>query len=131
MRANDGFTLIEALVALAILGLVGASASYALAGADRRAGEALARFRAALLVETLLERSALDLSSAPSDRQGREADGTRWTLSVTPYTEPVGDQVYIPIGLVRVTATAVAAGAGRGAEIRLETLRSSDQWTPR
>lgn len=126
LRDDAGFSLIETLVALAILASIGAAATQVLAISDKRSALILDRFRALVVAESLIERAGLDVPLNQEHRRGRTSDGTRWTLQAVPYSERDGDRVYAPIGLVRLEATAGPVD-GMTPPVRLQTLRALDQ----
>jgi prepilin-type N-terminal cleavage/methylation domain-containing protein len=85
--APRGFGLVEALVALAVLG-VALGAALAAGGAGLGPAERGRREAAmALLAESLLERAGLDLLVEGPIAEGT-AGGLRWRLERTPFREP-------------------------------------------
>ncbi|PZQ11885.1 MAG: hypothetical protein DI565_17025 [Ancylobacter novellus] len=85
---NDGFSLVEALVALSILAGV-ASVALMVVGSNGERGErATARLRATLAAEAILNRVGLDVALKLQDLGGRLADDSAWTLRIFPYVEP-------------------------------------------
>jgi type II secretory pathway pseudopilin PulG len=101
-RPDDGFTLLEALVALSIL--AGSSASLvSLVAASARA-QAAAELDAsgALLAENLLARLGRDMPLETGLQSGISPAGLRWTLSVAPFAyAPAADRTSA-LFLVRV-----------------------------
>lgn len=95
MRARDGFTLLEAVISLAILGLVGLSALGAVGRDLDAAGRSRAALESAALAEDRLEAVRLldhaELSALPdSVARGRfppPLDEYQWAVDV----ETVGD----------------------------------------
>jgi general secretion pathway protein I len=98
MRGPDaraaGFTLLEALVALAILSGVIASV-MTLIGLNRRAqAEAETDLAAALHARTLLARIGRDLPLETGTQSGTFDDGTAWSVLVRPFR----DDAAVPAG---------------------------------
>lgn len=88
LTSDDGFSLVEALVALAILASVASVALMAMASNVERGDRATARLRATLAAEALLNRVGLDVALKEQRSSGRLADGAAWDLAVAPYAEP-------------------------------------------
>lgn len=83
-----GFTLIEALVALAILGAV-LGTVYAIVGEGlRQAKRDEDRLLLALIAQNLLVRSRLDLRAENETLAGDIEGGLRWTIASSPYELP-------------------------------------------
>jgi type II secretion system protein I len=88
VRAREsGFTLIEVLVALAVLGTVLATAFGMVSGQLRRIARADEQVTLALFAQNLLARVDTGLGQAPS-ASGSTADGLRWTVLRSPYRLP-------------------------------------------
>lgn len=113
MRTREGFTLLEAVVSLAILSLVGVAALGAVGRDLDAAGRARTALESAALAEDRLEAMRLldasDLASLP-DSVARSRfpvpfDTYRWTANA----EPVGDAP----GLHDVTVTVLWEGGRR------------------
>lgn len=85
---EHGFTLLEALVALAILGVV-MSAVYAVIGSGlRTAHRDEDRLLLGLVAQNLLTRSQLDLNPAQGTITGDIEGGLRWRIDSEPYPVP-------------------------------------------
>ena len=83
-----GFTLIEIIVAFAVLALGLTLLLGTLSGATRQVRQAGAAGRAALHAQTLLAEHASALQG-PANDDGELEDGRyRWTLRATPWTDP-------------------------------------------
>lgn len=113
MRRDAGFTLIEALVALAILGVALAAVLRAYGAGFRSAERAEAATHALLLAESKLAEAAATLRE-PSDQRGVEG-AYAWRVIAQPY--PV-EGVERP--LLRLE---VRVAGPDGGEARLATLR--------
>jgi general secretion pathway protein I len=123
-----GFSLLETLIALAILTMTGATAAQLFAASSGRSAQDLARFRAVIAAESLVERAGLDVP-LEALQEGSAPGGVRWRLATAPYAEPDRGQAYEPIGLMRIEAL-VEPGSG-GAPIRLQALHVSGLRRPR
>ena len=85
---HAGFTLIEILVAFAVLALGLTLLLGTLSGASRQLRQGGDAGRAALLAQSLLE-DRLALLQAPLQQQGRLESGRyQWQLAVTPWQDP-------------------------------------------
>jgi general secretion pathway protein I len=112
-RRDAGFTLIEALVALAILGVALAAVLRAYGAGFRSAERSEMQTQALLRAESRLAEAAATLTE-PGERRG-DAGGYAWRVAATPF--PV-EGVEKP--LLRIE---VRVAAPDGAEARLVTLR--------
>jgi general secretion pathway protein I len=92
-QRDEGFTLLEVLVALAILAL-GASLTLSLvSGSLRNIRKVQLRNRAIQHAETVLELSLLDdRIKQPTVLKGDFEDGTRWSVQVQEYKMPLDQQ---------------------------------------
>ncbi len=87
---QEGFTLLEVLVALAILALGSALILSLISGSLRNIRKVQLRNRAIQHAETVLEISLLDDKiKQPTMLRGDFEDGTRWSVQVQEYTPPV------------------------------------------
>lgn len=80
-----GFTLLEVLVAMAVLGAVMATVYGMVSGQLRRIARGDEQVTLALFAESLLDRAGLDLTGASA---GATGDGLRWRIDRTPVTLP-------------------------------------------
>jgi type II secretion system protein I len=91
-----GFTLLEVLVALGVLALV-LTAVFRLFGSGARAVDHVrGEVQLALVAESLLERTRLDLDPAKGALSGRLPDGIDWRIEREPYVEPAAAPVPPP-----------------------------------
>jgi general secretion pathway protein I len=81
---RGGFTLIEALVAFAILALVMAQLLAAASGAATNESRADFLLRASRLGQSQLDALGLETPIAPGETTGRYDDGLLWSLVVAP-----------------------------------------------
>ena len=112
-RGDTGFTLIEALVALAILGVALAAVLRAYGAGFRSAERAEMQTHALLLAESRLAEAATTLTE-PGESRGREA-GYAWRVTAAPFPVEGVDEP-----LLRIDVRVVAPD---GSEARLGTLR--------
>ena len=88
-RTQSGYTLIEVIVAFALLALALTLLLGTLSGAARQVGWAGDAGRAALHAQSLLDQQGISEPIQPGERTGEFDDGRyRWTLGVTPWTDP-------------------------------------------
>lgn len=121
-RRYRGFTLIETVVALAILGLGLAVLIPVFGDVLDRNARADARATAASLAQSLLARLDNDLPLAPGTTTGRFDNGYRWEIAITPYGDDA-DRGAWPLTPYQVLAT-VAWPAGQAERsVMLTTLR--------
>ncbi|MGK9230388.1 type II secretion system GspH family protein [Inquilinus limosus] len=121
-RRAAGFTLVEVLVALAVLGGVAATALVLLVSSRDRDARATAQARAFLAAEAILERVGLDLPLAPRSAAGRLADGSAWSLAIAPWREEGMPEAAGRPGLLSVT---IRVAPLRGPAVQLTTLRAA------
>lgn len=81
-KAEEGFTLIECLVALSIvaLSLAAILGIFAASGQRARSGQQLAE--AALVAQSLLARAGSELPLQPGSLRGNSVNGQRWQLLI-------------------------------------------------
>jgi general secretion pathway protein I len=113
MRTQRGYSLLEVIVAFALLALALTLLLGSLSGASRQVHNADLRTRAVLHAQSLLAATGVDAPLQVGREQGDWEDGRyRWDLQVEPYVEP------------RATALAPAA-ASSGPSLAQLTLRVS------
>ena len=88
MNRAAGFTLLETLVALAILGVVMATVFGVIGSGLRSAHRDEDRLLLGLVAENLLVRSHLDLNPIEGTRSGDIGGGLRWRIESEPYVLP-------------------------------------------
>ncbi len=121
-----GFTLIEILVALAILTLALTGLFQAFSGGLRSARVTSDYTTATALAESKLADLGAEASLTPGRREGRFEDGFRWTADVRPYGEEDRDSREGRIDLVDAYRVTVSVSWGKPDDERsvsLSTLR--------
>ncbi|WP_312709936.1 prepilin-type N-terminal cleavage/methylation domain-containing protein [Stenotrophomonas sp.] len=88
-RRARGFTLLEVIVAFALLGLALTLLLGSLSGGARQVKDAELRTRAVLHAQSLLAAAGVEEPLQVGRQQGEWEQGRyRWELQVQPYTEP-------------------------------------------
>lgn len=128
MRQQRGYSLIEVIVAFALLALALTLLLGTLSGATRQVRWSNDAGRAALHAQSLLDQVGVGEPLAPGQRDGVFDDGRyRWTLSTTPWTDPaVPPAVAVDPAAPRLfeLALSVQWGDGRtGETLTMRTLR--------
>lgn len=102
---QDGFTLIEVAVALAILAMAASALMSVFGGAPIRQARIENERLATLGARSLLARIGADLPLAAGHSEGT-GDGIRWTLDIDPYgPQPATPP---PLALLRISLRAEA-----------------------
>ncbi len=128
-RARHGYTLLEALVALALLAGIAGTALEVLTTGTRHAHEGAFRLRAVLAAEELLARARLEVEAA---RGGRLDTGGWQPAECRPGTpSPYGPAVAVDawlgaLGCALPAAEARIAGSPRGLTVAIRWRRSAD-----
>lgn len=117
-RRARGFTLIEVLVALAILALTFSLAYRAMSGGLDRLSDDGRTERAVLLARSQLAQVGRDIALADGAVGGEAAGGFSWRVRISPYGRPEG-------GLAghRVVLDVGWRGGRLARQVRLETIR--------
>ena len=118
-RRSGGFTLIEALVALALVLAFAAALTPHLFQSRRIVADADSRVAAHVLLRTLLEAPFDRASLAQSTREG-EVDGLRWRIVAAPMLTAASGSGRPAWSAYRVAAS---VGWGRTQMISAETVR--------
>jgi len=87
---QSGFTVLEALVSLAILTGVTASILSLLAITRSLQNRGELRLTSTIQAESLLNRVGHDIPLKAGHRAGTFQDGSNWSVSIQPYTEGTG-----------------------------------------
>ncbi|MGN7127659.1 type II secretion system protein [Methylorubrum thiocyanatum] len=120
--SQEGFSLVEALVAVAILALCVSMVGRVVSSRAERLTHDTDRLRAVFAAEAILNRIGLDLPLRTQDTSGQLGDGSHWRIVIRPYIEP-GFRLQVRSNLLHVSVqVAPARGAERNAVV-LNTLR--------
>jgi general secretion pathway protein I len=106
--STPGFTLIEILVALAILAVILAVFAQVLSGSVLSARRIDAETQALLVARSTMERIGRDLPLQPGATSGKLAGGGRWSLRISPATvagRPAANLTGVTTYLVVLTVT--------------------------
>ena len=127
-RSDAGFTLLEVLVALAILGVGVALVLSLISGSLRNIRKVQQRTKNIQHAETVMELSLLDETIKDARMlQGDFEDGTRWTVVVRDFELPSMElpstqQTEMPVKLLAFTVE-VMGPESKTPDFRLETLK--------
>ena len=124
-----GFTLIEIIVAFAVLAIGLGIAMQIATGAMRNARHAEERTEAALYAQSLLDSAGIGERLEEGETQGDFGDRYRWSLSVTPFeveaaTDSPLDPALAPVQLYRLELVVTWGRLPREQEARFVTLRA-------
>ncbi len=107
-RRQQGFTLLEVLLAFALFALVFATALQTLAGSSRNARLARDFTQAALHAQTLMDRVGITEALEEGNTSGEFDERFRWNLEITPFEIPTaadsGAGLFQPVDVFRVRA---------------------------
>lgn len=126
MRRQRGFTLLEVVVAFALLALALTLLLGSLSGAARQVRQAGDASRASLHAQSLLAGVGVGEPLRPGRSQGRFEEGRyRWTLEIAPYDKPRAAGALLDPYAPRLLALDLAVSWGDGPDQRLrwQTLR--------
>lgn len=133
ISATRGYTLIEVIVAFAVLALALTLLLGTLSGAARLVRQANDGGRAALYAQSLLDQAGVGSALQPGRQQGEFEDGRyRWTLQVAPYVDP-GAPPLAPPGTAGAQLFELVLdidwGTGTAQRLQLRSLRLSQSNT--
>jgi len=136
-HTQQGFTLLEVIVAVVIAALCLAALSQVFATGVRAASTSSDYMRAMTLAQSLLAGVGVEKTPSDGSESGTSSDGRLvWTVTISPEpTDEAETPVRPPLELKRVRARVVAAGANdapgnRGRTVELVTLLAVPRQTP-
>jgi general secretion pathway protein I len=125
-RADPGFTLIEVLVAFAIMAIALGTLFAVFGSGLRRGGQIEAERNALAVAQSVLADIGGEIPLADGKAEGEAPGGMRWRVDIQPYAVEAGQtQQSAPALPVRAheVAVAVSWGGGAGQVVTLRTLR--------
>ncbi len=130
MKRQRGYTLLEVIVAFALLALALTLLLGTLSGAARQVRGSSDAARAALYAQSLLAQVGAGEAIAPGQQDGEFEEGRyRWQLRIAPWRDPAiaaARQQVDPnaAGLFEVTLAVQWGDAGPGQRLQLRSLRT-------
>lgn len=123
-RTSDGFTLLEALIAFAITGVVLASVFPAISSAIRTARDADSKTRAMLWAESILDTFGHHAFVEEQDDSGTTPDGFAWVVSIRRLVTPQSEGALAPrLAAFTVSVTVRRSQNDLSRGITLSTIR--------
>jgi general secretion pathway protein I len=127
-RGQGGYTLIEVVVAFALLAFAMALLLGAMTNATRQVRAAGEYGRAALHAQSLLDQTGIGEALQPGRRDGRLENGRyRWEMDVRPWRDPAAPPATAPIlGAPQMMELELILHWGEGGPrqtLRVQTLR--------
>lgn len=125
-RRQQGFTLLEVIVAFALLALALSLLLGSLSGASRQVRESADSSRATLHARSLLAQLGAGEALQPGRQQGSfEGDRYRWQLDVAPFADPLAARAQLDPSAPQLldVRLAVRWGSERGQAMEWRTLR--------
>ena len=121
MRREEGFTLLEVLVALTILAVALTAVFAVFASSAARTRETQSRMEARNLAAALLTQAEIAPTLSYGETHGRLASGMEWSFDVKPYGDARDEQAWLAAA-AEMTAT-VRWGGEDGQTFTLRSLR--------
>ena len=121
-RADAGFTLVEVVVALAILALSLSVVFAAISNGIWRVGQADATTKAGSLVQSMLARVGTEMPLREGRTEGQFPDGSGWTLLVQRLGD-AADRAQWPLNAYAVTAQVFWDEASARRSVTIRTIR--------
>ena len=125
-RRQRGFTLLEVIVAFALLALALSLLLGALSGASRQVRESADGSRATLHAQSLLAQLGAGEALQPGRQEGSfEGERYRWQLDVAPFADPLAARAQVDPGGPKLldVRLVVRWGDERGQSMQWRTLR--------
>lgn len=127
IAAQRGYTLIEVIVAFALLAMALTLLLGTLSGSTRQVRWAADAGRAALHAQSLMDTIGITEPLTPGQRDGEFDNGRyHWTLSITPWQDPALANFPQPLGgssLLELDLSVQWGKAGPGEILQWKTLR--------
>ena len=128
MKRQRGYSLLEVIIAFALLALALTLLLGSLSGAARQVGQADVRSRATLYAQSLLSELGVGEALQPGQAEGDFDDGRyRWQLEVAPYVDPLRPPEVLddPFAaqLLQVRLAVSWGEAGPAQRMQVDTLR--------
>ena len=137
IRQQQGFTLLEVIVAVVIAALCLAALSQVFATGVRAASTSSDYMRAMTLAQSLLAGVGVEKATSDGSESGTSSDGRlTWTVTISPeLTDEAENPIKPPLELKRVIARVVAGSANDtpgngGRTVELVTLLAVPRQTP-
>ena len=137
IRQQQGFTLLEVIVAVVIAALCLAALSQVFATGVRAASTSSDYMRAMTLAQSLLAGVGVEKATSDGSESGTSSDGRlTWTVTISPEpTDETENPLKPPLELKRVIARVVAGSANdapgnRGRTVELVTLLAVPRQAP-
>jgi general secretion pathway protein I len=121
-RDDSGFTLVEVIVALAMLSIGLTVLLGQISGGLRQAANAERMAEAASLTQSLVAEVGADLPIGAEERDGHFPNGYRWHLRMHPYGD-AKEQEEWPVGLYTISAEVEWGEGEQRRSFGLTTLR--------
>jgi len=118
-REQRGFTLVEVLVAFAILAVSLGFLMHVIANVLSRTAEADLRSGAVQIGQSLLDRVGVDLALTDGTSDGESSNRYHWRLKIEPYGD-ADDRLNWPVVAHQVTVT---VSWGDNGDLSLSTLK--------
>jgi len=122
VRSDSGFTLIEVVVAIAILALLAGAIFRANADSVRNVHRADALDNAQVLAESLLAKVGHETALQEGETNGETGNGLKWRLQIERYGDDV-DRRQWPIAAYVVAVEVALRGNSGEQRVGLTTLR--------
>lgn len=126
VSGQQGFSLLEVLVAFSILTLVLGALLQVFSGGMRNAALSEEYSRATILAESMLSRAGRDIPLEPGEHGDETDAGYRWSLRVAPYSEK-GLLSGSDLALYRIDVTVSWQSGTKEREVGLTSLQLGEE----
>jgi general secretion pathway protein I len=124
--AESGFTLLEAIIALAILALSLSGIFQMMSISIGRTAQSEAVTQARVLAQSLLARVGHEIPAKAGEQTGDDGHGMRWRLLQKPYGE-LDERARGQMSLMETTAEVIWGQGGSAQSVSITTLRLASQ----